>query len=359
MTERRGSPGVIGVLVVDDSVVVQQLVVRALADRNDVKVVGVAGNGIVAMAKILGLAPDVVILDLEMPEMDGLETLAEIRRVDRGLPVIVFSHLTARGASATLEALARGATAFVLKPTADGIGLAQEYIRTELLPLIRALARPGPSLGRRAPVAEGIAAAGPRTVVAPVSAIVVAVSTGGPSALATVIGRLPADLRVPVLIVQHMPAMFTKTLADRLDQQSALSVVEAADGDPVLAAHVYVAPGGHHMGVARSAGGVIVVVHDGPPENSCRPAADVLFRSAVEVWGAGVLAVVLTGMGHDGFLGARAVRAAGGAVIAQSAATAVVASMPASVADAGLASAVVPLDGIAATLARWGSPVRS
>jgi two-component system chemotaxis response regulator CheB len=347
------SPTAIRVLVVDDSVVVRQLVVRALADQPDVQMVGVAANGAIAITKIAMLAPDVVILDLEMPEMDGLETLDEIRRTDKRLPVIVFSHLTARGAVATTDALARGATAFVLKPSTDGFGRAQDYVRSELLPLIRAL-RPG-ALRRAAPVAASIAPgalavppAGP-----PFTAIVVAASTGGPSALAEVIGGLPGDLRVPILIVQHMPPMFTKALAERLDRPSALCVVEVSGGEAVLPGHVYIAPGNHHMAVARLDGSVTVVVHDGPPESFCRPAADVLFRSAVEVFGAGVLAVVLTGMGRDGLLGAGVVRSAGGSVIAQSAASAVVPSMPAAVAQAGLASAVVALDNIAATLVRW------
>jgi two-component system chemotaxis response regulator CheB len=361
VSEAGASPTMIRVLVVDDSVVVRQIVVRALADQPDVRVVGVASNGAIAIAKIPVLAPDVVILDLEMPEMDGFETLDEIRRTDSRLPVIVFSNLTARGAAATMEALARGATAFALKPSTDGFGLAQDYVRSELLPLIRALSRPSrpvptgearPEVASIPPVAMAVPAARP-----PFAAIVVAASTGGPRALADVVGHLPGDLRVPILIVQHMPPMFTKTLAERLDCSSALRVVEAVGGEAVLPGHVYIAPGNYHMAVSRTVGGVNVVVHDGPPENSCRPAADVLFRSAVEVFGAGVLAVVLTGMGRDGLQGARVVRSAGGSVIAQSAATAVVASMPAAVAEAGLVNAVVALDGIAGTLARWTSGV--
>ena len=178
----------------------------------------------------------------------------------------------------------------------------------------------------------------------------IAVSTGGPNALAAVIPRLPLDLPVPVLVVQHMPPLFTKTLAERLDRASTLSVVEADAGDGVVAGRVYVAPGGRHMALSRTDGRVVVVLHDGPPENSCRPAADVLFRSAVEVYGAQVLAVVMTGMGHDGLAGATAVHGAGGVVIAQSKSSSVIASMPGAVADAELADAIVPLEDLSGVL---------
>jgi two-component system chemotaxis response regulator CheB len=333
-------------LVVDDSVVVRRVVTRAFENEPTVEVIGTARDGRDALKKFEVLRPDVVILDLEMPVMDGFETLAEIRRTHPEVPVVIFSHLTTTSAKATLEALSLGASEFALKPTAQGIGLAEEHVRAQLLPLIKALATP---TARPLTVATSPS---PAAASGRVAAVVVAVSTGGPNALATIVGRLPADLPVPVLIVQHMPPVFTKMLAERLNRQSAMSVVEASAGDAVVPGRVYVAPGGRHM--ALSAGGVRVkvVLHDGPPENFCRPAADVLFRAAVDVYHADVLAMVLTGMGRDGLRGSEAVRAAGGSVVAQSESTCTVPSMPAAVALAGLANAVVPLDDLGAALVR-------
>lgn len=339
------------VLVVDDSVVVRRVVTRALADEQGVEVVGAARDGRDGLAKVESLRPDIVILDLEMPGMGGLEALPELRRKHPGLPVIIYSHLTTGAAAATLHALALGAAEFVLKPSVDGIGLAEESIRIELLPLIRALVAPSD----RAPISVPHDSVVPQRAVA---AVVIAVSTGGPNALMAVISRLPGDLPVPVLIAQHMPPLFTRTLAERLDRASVISVVEGAAGDEVVAGRVYVAPGGRHMALSRRDGRVVVVVHDGPPENSCRPAADVLFRAAADVYGPQVLAVVMTGMGHDGLAGAKAVHEAGGIVIAQSKPSCVIASMPGAVADAGLAHAVVPLDDLSSVLTRRVSESR-
>lgn len=338
----------IRVLVVDDSVVVRQLVSRVVEAEPALKMVGVAANGHRALEKLQQLGADVVVLDLEMPEMNGFETLAAIRSLYPTLPVIIFSHLSSAGASATLEALALGASDFALKPMADGIGLAEQHVRDELLPRIKALI-PSESSG---PLPRP-SRPGRSSVPTSVAAIVVAVSTGGPNALAEIMPALPEDLAVPILIVQHMPPVFTAMLAQRLDRVAALSVREAVDGDEVLPGCVYIAPGGRHMTVVASAGKVRVALTDDPPENSCRPAADVLFRSAVNVYGSGTLAVVLTGMGRDGLRGAEAVRAVGGPVIAQSESSAVIASMPGAVAAAGLADAVVQLDQMAPELIRW------
>ncbi len=332
------------VLVVDDSVVVRRVVARALASELSMELVGVAPNGRVALERLQQLRPDVVILDLEMPEMDGYATLAAIRAAQPSLPVIVFSHLTSAGAAATLDALALGATGFAVKPRADGIGLAEAQVRAELLPIVCAVTSPPPA----APGGSSRRADGRR---GQVEAVVVAVSTGGPNALVEIVPTLPTDLAVPVLIVQHMPAVFTRTLSERLDRVSKLRVVEAVDGEDVAAGTVYIAPGGRHMALRRDGAGVVVALNDEEPENSCRPAADVLFRSAAEIYGAGVLGVVLTGMGRDGLRGSEAVRAAGGTVIVQSAESAVVSSMPMAVAGAGLADAVLPLDQIGGELA--------
>jgi two-component system, chemotaxis family, protein-glutamate methylesterase/glutaminase len=343
--DSQAPPQVTRVLVVDDAVVVRRLVARALDHEPSLELVGAASNGRLAMDMLARVKPDVVILDLEMPEMNGFETLAAIRRSHPDLPVIVYSHLSGPGASASLEALALGATDFALKPRADGIGVAVEQVRNELVPLITGLAPQS-----MAAVPNSVSLEAEQS--GPVSVVVVAASTGGPNALAVLLNDLPADFRVPVLIVQHMPAIFTATLATRLDGRSPLSVVEASPGQTVVAGRVYIAPGGRHMEIERRHGEVAVVLHDGPKENSCRPAADVLFRSAAEVYGAGVLAVVLTGMGHDGLQGSTTVRARGGSVIIESGATAVVGAMPGAVAAAGLAQKVVPIDRMGNELTR-------
>lgn len=355
------SPGTVRrLLIVDDSAVVRQVVTKAFANEASVDVVGGARDGRDALDKIESLRPDVVILDLEMPVMDGFQTLAELRRNDAKLPVIVFSHLTQQSASATLDALELGATDFALKPTANGIQLAEEYVRDALLPLITGLTQPAVDVshsqieGPESPVVQR-----PRIEVrAVIGAVVIGVSTGGPNALPTVIGQLPADLRVPVFVVQHMPAMFTRMLAERLDRGSEISVVEASAGEEVVNGRVYIAPGERHMALEQTTSTVTIVIHDGPAENSHRPAVDVLFRSAADVYGARVAAVVMTGMGEDGLHGCEAVSAAGGRVMTQSEATCVSTRMPLSVTEAGLADAIVPLDDIGDTITKWVSGIR-
>jgi two-component system chemotaxis response regulator CheB len=334
---------VISVLVVDDSVVVRRLIVDALNSDPGIRVVGTAANGLIALAKIEQLKPDVITLDIEMPELDGLGTLRELRKKHRTLPVIMFSTLSVSGATATLEALAAGATDFVTKPANTGsFAESQRMIREQLIPKIQ-------TLGGK-PARPSAFAAPPRRLLAPASlrasriaAIAIAASTGGPDALARVIGALPADLPVPVLVVQHMPPVFTKMFADRLDRSSAVHVVEAADGMVVSAGTVYIAPGDRHLTVTGRGSLVITRLTGAPPENSCRPAADVMFRSVAQVYGAATIVVVLTGMGQDGKRGCEQLRAAGAEVVAQDQATSVVWGMPGAVVGAGLAQAVLPL----------------
>lgn len=340
------------VLVIDDSVVARRVVAHAIDAAPGLVLAGTAPNGRAAIDKLDLLRPDVLVLDLDMPVMDGFETLAAVRRSHPHLPVIVYSHLTRAGAAATLDALALGATGFALKPRADGIGMAEELVRVELLPLICAVARPPADMAAQG--AHGAPAADPKPFErAAVTAVVIGVSTGGPNALAELVPALPASLAVPVFIVQHMPAVFTQMLAERLDRVAMVEVVEAADSEPVVAGRVYVAPGGRHMAVRGSASSAAIELTDNAPENSCRPSADVLFRSAARVYGSGVAGVVLTGMGSDGLRGCEAVRAAGGSVMVQDAKSSVVASMPLAVAEAGLANAVLPLQEIGPTLVRW------
>jgi len=346
----------IRVLVVDDSVVVRQVISDALRSDPAIEVIGMAQNGRVALEKLATLTPDVITLDLEMPEMDGLTTLLELRKRHNKIPVVVFSTLTERGASATLEALARGATDYVCKPSGQrSIQATMQRIQAELLPKIHALhtrARPG---APRAPATVGVLqATGP---LPPVQLIVIGVSTGGPGALAEIIPRLPATLVPPIVIVQHMPAVFTRVLGQRLNASSPLAVREAVHQEPLESGHVYIAPGDYHVRVAGGPRAAWLMLDQGTAENGCRPAVDPLFRSAAQVFGSGALALVLTGLGQDGTKGAALIRKAGGAVWVQDEASSTVWSMPSSVVQAGLATRVLALANIPAALAQLGQNV--
>lgn len=345
----------IKVLVVDDAVVVRRVVADALAQDGEIEVIGVAANGRIALQMLPSLKPDVVTLDVEMPEMDGIATLIELRRTHPHLPVIMFSTLTADGAAITIEALSRGASDYVAKPTGTG-SLAESVrrVRDELVPKVKALAGRRPE--RRPVVTAPVSAPLPGTQAprhnAPIECVVVGVSTGGPNALAEIVPALPADFPVPILLVQHMPPVFTRLLAERLDSRSALDVREASGGEIVERGQIWIAPGDHHMEVRTSGKGPVLTLNQGPQENSCRPAVDVLFRSAANVFGNRVLGVVLTGMGRDGLIGCEVIRKGGGQVIVQDEATSVVWGMPGLVAEAGLAHAVVPLQGVADEITR-------
>lgn len=346
-------PRRIRVLVVDDSVVVRRLVSDVLSADPRLEVVATASNGRIALAKVATLKPDLITLDLEMPVMDGLETLTELRKDHPRLPVVMFSTLTARGAAATLDALERGANDYVTKPALTGsLTASLAAVRDQLVPRIVALcAGRVPRPPSTSEVVLGTRPLPPRRrPTERVDVVAIGVSTGGPEAVSRVLSALPADLRVPVLVVQHMPPVFTRQFAARLDARCALAVSEAASGDQILPGRVMVAPGDHHLRVRRAAdtdGQVEVRLDQGVPENYCRPAVDVLFRSVVEVYGAHVLGVVLTGMGQDGTRGAAAIVGAGGSVIVQDAASSVVWGMPGSVVEAGLAAEVLPLEAVA------------
>lgn len=344
----------IRVLVVDDAVVIRRIVGDVLGGTTDIEVAATAANGKIALAKIPQINPDLVTLDVEMPEMDGLTTVREIRKLYPNLPVIMFSTLTSRGASAALEALAGGASDYVTKPANVGsVAVAMERIREELIPKIRSLcAKAVPQSAPIALPAKRSTSLPPKRGAGQLEIVVIGVSTGGPNALAEVIPALPADLPVPILIVQHMPPVFTKVLADRLNQKSPLTVKEAEHGERVKAGTVYLAPGDFHMTVEKNPAGRFIRLNQETPENSCRPAVDVLFRSAAAADGPNVLAAVLTGMGRDGFRGAEVVRETGGTVIVQDQATSVVWGMPGMVARAGLADEQVPLSQIAANITR-------
>jgi two-component system chemotaxis response regulator CheB len=343
----------IRVFVVDDSVVVRQVVTDALRSDPTLEVCGIAQNGKVALEKIPEAKPDVVTLDIEMPEMDGLTTLTELRKTHPKLPVIMFSTLTERGASATLDALTRGASDYVCKPSGQrNVTQTMETIRDQLIPKIHALH------GKKAiPPLRMPPAAAPHSALltsphSPVCLVVIAVSTGGPAALAEVIPHLPPGLRQPVLIVQHMPPVFTKVLAQRLAASSALDIREAANGDRLAKGRVLIAPGDYHMRIAGTPREAWVTLDQKESENGCRPAADPMFCSAAQVFGSHVLAVVMTGLGKDGTKGCAAIRKASGQVWVQDAATSTVWSMPGSIVEAGLAQRVIPLQQIARSIAQ-------
>ena len=349
----------IRVLPVDDSVVVRRAIAELLGGAADVEVQRAAQSGAIALQRIRECAPDVVLLDVEMPEMSGLQTLAEIRRLHPRLPVIMFSASTDRGSSTTVEALALGASDYMVKPSSLGGGAAATATRDELLRKVRALGRPWAGPGGLPAAAAAAPKRAGRRPRGPVDVLAIGCSTGGPNALTAVLAELAAELAVPVLIVQHMPPMFTGLLAERLDKGCALTVREAVDGARLDAGDAWLAPGGKHMVVERRAQGVFVRLTEEPPENSCRPAVDPLFRSVVRAYGAKVLGVVLTGMGQDGLRGCEAIVAAGGQVVVQDEATSVVWGMPGAVASEGLADAVLPLAAIAAEISRRVGAPRS
>jgi two-component system, chemotaxis family, protein-glutamate methylesterase/glutaminase len=358
------------VLVVDDTVTYRKIVRDMLAAVPGIEVVGTAANGKIALAKIEQLHPDVLTLDLEMPEMDGLEVLQHLQQSGSDVGAIMLSGSSKQGANATMAALELGAFDFVAKPVG---GNAEENIRMlqqELRPRIEAFARkrrvheilhghgPPPPAAMPAPLATDendvvrrmsrIANTGSGHV----DVVAVGISTGGPQALNHMLPQLPADLPVPVLIVQHMPPVFTKSLAEDLDKRCSLSVSEAVDGQPVMPGHVLIAPGGKQMKVVKEEEQATIRITDDPPENSCRPSVDYLFRSLMRTYGPNAVGVIMTGMGNDGAQGCRQMKQRGATIIAQDEATCVVFGMPREPIEEGIADVVAPLNGIAKEIVR-------
>jgi len=350
--------GKIRVLIVDDAVVVRKLVTDVLSADPALEVAGTAANGRIALQKIPQVNPDLVTLDVEMPDMDGLQTLAAIRKQYPTLPVIMFSTVTQRGAATTIDALSLGANDYVTKPANVGsVTEALQCLRDQLIPKIKLWCSRA-TRTETTPLRPGASftyLASPRRAsvqIHPVDIVAIGVSTGGPNALSVLLPELPGDLPVPIVIVQHLPPVFTRLLAERLGSQSALRVKEGATGDVLCPGHVNVAPGAYHMTVRRNGVSMVIQTNQDTPENSCRPAVDVLFRSVVDVYGAGTLGVILTGMGQDGLRGCERIREAGGQILAQDEASSVVWGMPGFVARAGLADEVIPLNDIAGEIVR-------
>jgi two-component system chemotaxis response regulator CheB len=377
------------VLVADDSILFRRVISDVLAALPDVEVVGSASNGKLALQKIKELKPDLLTLDMEMPELDGLGVLDALRTAGAPTSVIVVSALTRKGGQLTMKALERGAFDFITKPETTNAEQGKEAIKRELAPRVKALAHrleirsilrkpptaptapatPAPAV-RPSPLAPmGPAATAPTTVLndandggiaarmnriirgARPEMVLIGVSTGGPPALAKLLPEIPATIGVPILIVQHMPPLFTASLAESLRARCTLRVREAADGDVLDNKTVYIAPGGRQMRLVPGADGARVIqITDDPPENNCRPAVDYLFRSVANHFPGRSMAVILTGMGSDGTLGARLLKRHGCAVIAQDEATCVVYGMPKAIVDAGIADAVLPLEAIAARI---------
>lgn len=357
MTNHRANP--IRVLVVDDSAVVRGVLGRIVDAQDDMRVATTATNGSDALDALRLQQVDVVLLDIEMPVMDGLTALPLICQRYPQVRVLVTSSLTHQGASVTMRALALGAVDYVYKPSARGGGvLGVETAAAGIVAKIRAVAARSSEHDRGS--AENPDATTSRSGRSPSQAadfepqiLVLAASTGGPNALATVIAGLPSDFPLPVLVTQHMPPIFTTMFAQRLTRQSSLPCDEARDGESLQPGRVYVAPGDHHLTVRGSTlvRSPTVRITSDPPEHHCRPAADPMFRSAAQAFPNGVLAVVLTGMGEDGRQGCEAIAASGGRIVVQDEATSIVWGMPRSVVASGIPCSILPLQAISAHVA--------
>jgi len=373
----------IKVLVVDDTIVYRKAVSDILAEMPGVEVVGVAHNGKIAVSKIQTLKPDLLTLDIEMPEMNGIEVLQYLQQHAPNVSAIMVSTLTSEGGDMTMRALELGAYDFILKPSATNINDSKQQLRTLLAPLIKAFQTGRTTVGslqagaRSGVVARKVGAgptairptsgmplaAGARSAVPGAAAsrrqgkseiVTIGISTGGPNALARMMPMLPGDLGVPIVIVQHMPPVFTKSLANSLNAKCALTVKEAQDGEPLQANVAYIAPGGKQMKLVASTDGTnrLIKITNDPPENSCKPSADYLFRSVADYYVGRTTAVIMTGMGSDGTKGLKILKQKGALIIGQNEESCVVYGMPKAPAELGLTDVVTPLDKIAGEIVK-------
>jgi two-component system chemotaxis response regulator CheB len=368
------------VMVVDDSVVIRGLISRWIAAEPDMVVAASLRTGLDAVNQVERVNPDVAVLDIEMPELDGISALPQLLAKKRNLIIIMASTLTRRNAEISFKALALGAADYIPKPESTREAAAAEIFHQDLIQRIRQF---GAKVRRNVPASPLHPASSPSSTSPPLArsreplsrpaqaavatppltrrpfssqaprVLLIGSSTGGPQALMTLVAEIGAVIdRFPVLITQHMPPTFTTILAEHLARSSHRPAHEAVDGEIVKAGTIYLAPGGRHMRVVRRGTDVAIALDDGPPINFCKPAVDPLFSSAIDVWQGGILAVVLTGMGSDGMRGGKEIVAAGGSVIAQDEATSVVWGMPGAAANAGICSAILPLVQIAPKLVR-------
>jgi two-component system chemotaxis response regulator CheB len=374
------------VMVVDDSVVIRGMISRWIAAEPDMEVTASLRTGLDAVNQLERINPDVAVLDIEMPELDGISALPQLLAKKRDLIIIMASTLTRRNAEISFKALSLGASDYIPKPESTREAAAAETFRHDLIQKIRHLgakvrrstapAHASPPLvpvpGRPREAAAARAPVAPPAPVAQTAltrrafgmmtprVLLIGSSTGGPQALMSLVTEIGAVIdRVPVLITQHMPPTFTTILAEHLARSSRRPAHEAIDGEIVKAGQIYLAPGGRHMRVVRHGADAAIALDDGPPVNFCKPAVDPLFTSAIDVWQGGIMSVILTGMGSDGMRGGKDIVAAGGSVIAQDEATSVVWGMPGAAANAGICAAILPLNQIAPKLVRLFSGDRS
>jgi len=353
------------VLVVDDSSLFRRVIADALALIPEVEVIGTAPNGKIALERIAILSPDLITLDIEMPEMNGLEVLDALKSRGQDCGVVMVSALTMKGGELTIQALERGAFDFITKPIGGDLKTNLASVVTALTPIVSAYRRrweirsilksssaPVQTTARIIPPPPLAAPASPSSTSRKSDLVLIGVSTGGPNALATMLPLLPRNFPVPVLIVQHMPPLFTKPMADSLAAKCKLKVKEAEDGEPIRPATVYIAPGGHHMKVATGTNGDNISITDDPLENNCRPSVDYLFRSVANNFQGNTTAVIMTGMGSDGVLGLRLLKRKHCHIIAQDEASCVVFGMPGEAVKAGIVDVLVPLDRIADEITR-------
>ncbi len=351
----------LNVLIVDDTVTYRSILSNIVSNIPDAAVAATASNGKIALAKLEHQKVDIVLLDIEMPEMDGLETLSILNKNHPDIGVVMVSGLNKSSADITIKALELGAMEFIPKPDGINVEDSKNELQLKLTQVFRhfrskRFAKPTATKSLVTPAPVLSAATSYRPVASPPSTpptaktppghfdiLVIGVSTGGPNALSEVLPMLPGDLNIPVLLVQHMPPIFTESLASSLNRKSRLNVKEAAHHDLVLPNNVYIAPGGKHMEIFKAGDDVRILIHEGPPENSCRPAVDVLFRSISPVYGKNVLSLIMTGMGSDGALGVKSLKQTGCYSLVQSEKTCVVYGMPKAVEELRLADESVDL----------------
>jgi two-component system, chemotaxis family, protein-glutamate methylesterase/glutaminase len=354
------------VLVVDDTVLYRKIVSDVLAANPDVEVVGSAHNGKAAISKLASLKPDLLTLDIEMPEMNGLQVLEHIQKQAPHIGAIMLSTLTHEGGAMTMKALELGAFDFIPKPQSGTMAENRQKIEAAIKPMIRAFQRSAWISGRlksASPVGRPASLSTPRKGVPAATTrrtsphlkrskaeiIAIGISTGGPNALAKMLPMIPKDIGVPILVVQHMPPMFTQSLANSLANKCAVAVREARQGEPITPNTVFIAPGGKQMKIVAGADGKsrVIKITDDPPENSCKPSVDYLFRSVAHHYVGRATGVIMTGMGSDGTEGLKLMKQNGATIIAQNEATCVVYGMPREAAETGLADEVLPLNQIA------------